>query len=473
MTSYPPRFQADQEFDRFRLRPIRNEEDSPFAEPSEEPTFHPHNYEEHPVRRINLQQNEDDIRNLGFFKRTDIKGETAEDEAEWQERQSPINFILIAGILFVCTAIGWFGYRWYTSNTQGHPPIIQPEAGPFKVRPENPGGMVIPHQDKLIYGRIAPEQYQPVERLLPPPEQPVIPAGQEQGYYNQPYQQGAVYPQGYHDPQGYAPQPPYPSQGQDAPYAQGYPEQGYAHGPYQNPQPYVQQAPNGYPEHAAPQGYAPQPYAPPPPMNSYGQAAPQYQNQGPSPMPIQGGEQGLPSQPVMALPAQTVPSTAAPAEEGDFDKSGLDALLAETPEPAPTLAKKPQDKTAEKAQEKGPEKAQEKAQEKSSTKSAAKEDSTQAGPSLATKGPYMVQVATFSDKTVARKEIDRLIRLEPNLFKDKKFGIQRMELGQNKNPVYRVIIGSFATSNQAAQFRGRLKAHNVKGIVIKTPSQPS
>lgn len=464
MTSYPPRFQGDQDFDRFRLRPTRNEEPSPYGDTGDDASYPPQNYEEHPVRRIHLQQQDDDIRNLGFFKRTDIKQDQGEDETEWQERQSPINFILIAGILFICTAVGWFGYRWYTSNTHGQPALIQPESGPFKVRPENPGGMIIPHQDKLVYGRLSPEQYQPVERLLPPPEQPVIPAGQDQGYYQQqqPYPQGnaPVYPQqqGYPDPQYGQTYP----QGQ--PYPQGYQEQpGYGQQAYQAP-PQNYNQPQAYPEHPQAQGYAPQPQAPMQPQPQYG--APQGQGYG-QPMPPaypQGySEQQYPMQqqpiahPMPPAPQhQTQPIR---AEDREFDKSGLDALLSDEPEVAPIREKK--------ASEKGVDKGAEKASEKAAPPSTKAEELPPAAP-VAPKGPYMVQVATFTNKQDARTEIDRLAKMEPTLFRDKKFAIQRMELGSSKSPVYRVVISSFSTSNQAAQFRSRLKTHNVKGIVVKT-----
>lgn len=55
-------------------------------------------------------------------------------------------------------------------------PVIHAEEKPFKVRPENPGGMEIPHQDKLIYQRLRGEERPiKVERLLSEPEKPLPP----------------------------------------------------------------------------------------------------------------------------------------------------------------------------------------------------------------------------------------------------------------------------------------------------------
>ena len=54
-------------------------------------------------------------------------------------------------------------------------PIVKAREGPTRVRPEKPGGMAIPNQDKQIYDRLGGIPDKPkVERLLPPPE-PVVP----------------------------------------------------------------------------------------------------------------------------------------------------------------------------------------------------------------------------------------------------------------------------------------------------------
>ncbi len=63
------------------------------------------------------------------------------------------------------------------SGTRAILPIVRAEKEPIKVRPEKPGGMAVPFQDKLVYGQLAerdPEQPETI-RLLPPPEEPVAP----------------------------------------------------------------------------------------------------------------------------------------------------------------------------------------------------------------------------------------------------------------------------------------------------------
>jgi len=60
-------------------------------------------------------------------------------------------------------------------------PVIRAVEGPVKVRPENPGGMLIPDRDKLVYDRLKGESADTtVERLLPPPEAPLpVPESEE------------------------------------------------------------------------------------------------------------------------------------------------------------------------------------------------------------------------------------------------------------------------------------------------------
>ncbi len=87
--------------------------------------------------------------------------------------------ILVA--LFVIGAFG--GVVWYTysesqsSQAGAVAPILKAEEGPTKVKPDQPGGMTVPHQDKLVLNNMQPPasgQGSPqVERLLAPPETPV------------------------------------------------------------------------------------------------------------------------------------------------------------------------------------------------------------------------------------------------------------------------------------------------------------
>jgi cell division septation protein DedD len=101
-----------------------------------------------------------------------------------------------AGVALV--AVGVFAYRaGERRGAENVAPVIVAGGGPEKVRPDQPGGMEVPNQDKQIYERLTPDRGQQpsrVERLLPPPEAPMSP----------PKQVAAATP----NPPGAAPAPP-------------------------------------------------------------------------------------------------------------------------------------------------------------------------------------------------------------------------------------------------------------------------
>jgi SPOR domain len=70
----------------------------------------------------------------------------------------------------------WFAYHdGRDANRSGMPPLVKAETGPTKIKPDNPGGQEIPYQDSTVYDRLNQNGQKPVaEKLLPPPEEPVI-----------------------------------------------------------------------------------------------------------------------------------------------------------------------------------------------------------------------------------------------------------------------------------------------------------
>ena len=70
---------------------------------------------------------------------------------------------------------------WYLYDRMGptgggsdEVPLIEADDGPTKIRPEDPGGLAIPNQDKLVYQALDGNgAVETVERLLPPPEEPL------------------------------------------------------------------------------------------------------------------------------------------------------------------------------------------------------------------------------------------------------------------------------------------------------------
>lgn len=89
---------------------------------------------------------------------------------------------IMTGLVAIAAVLG-FGvvvlYAYNKGRQEGAskaPPVIQAQEGPVKVRPESPGGMSVPDQDKEVFTRLeADKQPDRVERLLPPPEKPMEP----------------------------------------------------------------------------------------------------------------------------------------------------------------------------------------------------------------------------------------------------------------------------------------------------------
>lgn len=79
------------------------------------------------------------------------------------------------GLLLLFVLVAWYAYVSGARSGAGGPvPLVQADATPFKMRPEQPGGMEIPHQDKLVFERLNPGTAgSGVERLMPGPEQPL------------------------------------------------------------------------------------------------------------------------------------------------------------------------------------------------------------------------------------------------------------------------------------------------------------
>jgi cell division septation protein DedD len=72
------------------------------------------------------------------------------------------------------------GGAWWGLSQVGGPhtvPVIEPDPRPFKVRPDDPGGLRVPNQDELIFERNRGSNAQPPDaRLAPEPEAPSLEA---------------------------------------------------------------------------------------------------------------------------------------------------------------------------------------------------------------------------------------------------------------------------------------------------------
>ncbi len=109
------------------------------------------------------------------------------DPGSGAARRGGVPMRLLWGTVVVLAAVGfaavlWYAYLWGVGDEESvELPVIRAEAGPEKVKPEDPGGLQVPYQDQLVLDRESGEGTMRVERLLPPPEVPlpVAPAGGE------------------------------------------------------------------------------------------------------------------------------------------------------------------------------------------------------------------------------------------------------------------------------------------------------
>ncbi len=97
-----------------------------------------------------------------------------------RERRAMLKRRTLAAFVVAVALGGFSAVVWYSftkgqeDNQEALVPLIKAENRPIKVRPEKPGGMEVPNQDKLVYSRMNPgERPPPVEKLLPLPETPV------------------------------------------------------------------------------------------------------------------------------------------------------------------------------------------------------------------------------------------------------------------------------------------------------------
>ncbi len=81
--------------------------------------------------------------------------------------------------LVAFSGIVWYAYdQGRKTGSEETAPLIRADTAPVRVRPEKPGGLEVPHQDKLIFEKLTEGGGQTegqVERLLPRPEAPKTP----------------------------------------------------------------------------------------------------------------------------------------------------------------------------------------------------------------------------------------------------------------------------------------------------------
>ena len=114
-----------------------------------------------------------------------LGGQSGKDSFSWQDSaggSSRRRFGFVPGLLIglALVALGvavWYAYQWGLERGYSEEvPIIQASTGPYKVRPNAPGGLVVPDQDKLVLKEGGSDDgTAKVERLLSAPETPQPP----------------------------------------------------------------------------------------------------------------------------------------------------------------------------------------------------------------------------------------------------------------------------------------------------------
>lgn len=109
----------------------------------------------------------------------ELRAEARDDyvaETRWRSRKPWLKGVIAGGALIVFGIATWYAYSvGMRAGSEGAAPLIRAEQRPTKVKPDDPGGMNVPHQDKTIFERVKPQDgdTKKVEQLLPPPEEPV------------------------------------------------------------------------------------------------------------------------------------------------------------------------------------------------------------------------------------------------------------------------------------------------------------
>lgn len=99
------------------------------------------------------------------------------EERRTELARSRNNFLGTFAGIALAGIVGWFVLAPQYAETEKEIPIIRRPQTAVKIKPENPGGMDIPNQDKNIYNIVEKKDVNNtvVENLLPKPETPKLP----------------------------------------------------------------------------------------------------------------------------------------------------------------------------------------------------------------------------------------------------------------------------------------------------------
>ena len=145
------------------------EDDGLSAEP---PAYSDPSFGEEGMRRIIYGRDREAPRDA----RSQVFAEdTAELEAKLRGRRNVVPIVIALAAVVCFGAVVWYAYSWGTGQVASDDlPVVRAEPMPEKVKPEQPGGLEVPHQGIAVLNSDG-QTPQAVERLLPRPEVPAPP----------------------------------------------------------------------------------------------------------------------------------------------------------------------------------------------------------------------------------------------------------------------------------------------------------
>ena len=324
-------------------------------------------------------------------------------------RSRAVGAFLATFALAAFAGVVWYAYdRGLHAGSEATAPLIQADPSPIKVRPEQPGGLDVPNQDKLVYGALRPGQGEDssVERLLPPPEKPAEPP---------------------------APEPtPEPAATENQP-AQ---DSGTAaDGAASSTVPIPARTPQAAPSTA---------------QDASGQTPPPVTSQA-VPAPEPAAQQQAQAAPAPQPQASDIPPARAPEPPATEAQTATETqTAAAVPPPAPV----PEAKPAPVPEAKPEPKSEPVAQPAPAPKPAA------------TEGRFRVQLGAFRDEAAARGEWNRLTKRYPAVLGGLSLRIQQVDLGAGKGVFHR-IQGGMLTEDGAEKACATLKAQNQACLLVR------
>ncbi|MGF1463564.1 MAG: SPOR domain-containing protein [Maricaulaceae bacterium] len=96
------------------------------------------------------------------------------DARDDEDTRGTLVLIVALAVVVVIVAIAWSTYRLgVRERGRDEPPLIAAQPGPYKVRPDDPGGAQAPHQDKEVFAQLDGDAGAAQVRPAPPPERPI------------------------------------------------------------------------------------------------------------------------------------------------------------------------------------------------------------------------------------------------------------------------------------------------------------